>query len=235
MRRAGGTSSLRRVVNLFAKAYPQGMMSSPAHVSPFAVVVGNDFSEASGFAFDQAARVARRIPGSEIHVVHVIEGSSTDEETKRVSDLLLTYLQDKVTAIGGLEDQAVGLHVRCGRPAREIAQIAKDVSADLIVVGIRKGPHLKQLLVGPVTERLLAASPCPVLAAGPMPTPRDDAHEPSIDPPCPDCLQSRRETAGREWWCSRHAGHHAAAHSYSFQRALPLRTHDSAVLPTGVD
>jgi nucleotide-binding universal stress UspA family protein len=209
--------------------------SSPATTLAFTIVVGNEFGVASGYAFDQAARVARRIPGSDIHVVHVIEGVSSAEATQRLANQLRQYLEEKVKALGGLEQQAVGLHVRWGKPAREIAQLAKDVAADLIVVGASKAPHLKQMFVGSVTERLLTAAPCPVLVAGPMPVAADDAHEPAILPPCPECLKARRDSAGGEWWCVRHTEHHARAHAYSFRRALPLRTHDSAITPTGVD
>ena len=210
--------------------------SSPNHTeTSLTLVVGNDFTMASGYAFDQAARVARRVPGSDIHVVHVIDHDSTEEEARRVANLLLGYLEDKVKALGGLERQAVGLHVRCCKPAREIAQLARDVGDDLIVVGREKGPHLKQLFVGSVTERLLAAAPCPVFVAGPLPEESDAIHEPAIEPACPDCLEARMTSGGKQWWCDRHAQHHAHAHSYSFHLDVPMRTHDSAVLPTGID
>jgi nucleotide-binding universal stress UspA family protein len=214
------------------------MSSNYAGASTFTIVVGHDFSEdsaASEYAFEQAARVARRIPGSHLHVLHVIDGESSAERTKQLADQLRGYIDETAKAIGGLESQVIGVHVRRGRPAREIAQLAKDVGADLIVVGARKGPHLKQLLVGSVAERLLAAAPCPVFVAGPMPAASDDAHEPVIEPPCSACVDARFKSSGREWWCPRHAEHHAQAHSYSFQRELPLRAHDNAVTPTGVD
>jgi hypothetical protein len=167
--------------------------------------------------------------------VHAVEVGASAEHTKQLASDLRYYLEEKVKALGGLERQAVGIHVRCGKPARELAQLAKDVGADLLVVGARKGPHLKQLILGSVAERLLLAAPCPVFVAGPMPAARDDAHEPAIEPACPECLATRQKTAGREWWCARHAQHHAQAHAYSYLRELPLRTHDSAVIPTGVD
>lgn len=202
---------------------------------PFTLVVGSDFSEASGFAFHQGARIAGRIPGSELHVVHVIEGEASGEQTKQHADRLHAELEERVRALCGHERQVVGVHVRCGRPARELAQFGKEVGADLLVVGARKGPHRKQLVLGAVAERLLLAAPCPVLVAGPIPEADFNAHDPAIESPCPACVQARRASAGREWWCPRHSQHHAAAHSYSYQRELLLRTHDSAVLPTGVD
>jgi nucleotide-binding universal stress UspA family protein len=201
----------------------------------FTLVIGNDFSEASGFAFDQAALVGRRIPESDLHVVHVIEGDVSAERMQQLASQLRLYIEEKVAVLGGLERQAVGIHVRCGQPARELAQLAKDVGADLLVVGARKRPHLKQLVLGSVAERLLLAAPCPVFVAGPMPASQDNAHEPAIEPTCVECFQARRESAGRRWWCARHAEHYARAHSYSFQRELPLRTHDSLVSSTGVD
>lgn len=214
------------------------MSSNVTGASTFTVVVGHDFSEdspASGYAFEQAARVARRVRGSQLHVLHVIDGDSTAEGAKQLAERLRIYIEETAKAIGGLERQVIGVHVRRGRPARELAQLARDVGADLIVVGTRKGAHLKQLFVGSVAERLLAAAPCPVFVAGPMPAGGDDAHEPVIEPACSACVDSRFKSSGREWWCARHAEHHAQAHSYSFQRELPLRTHDNAVTPTGVD
>jgi nucleotide-binding universal stress UspA family protein len=210
-------------------------MSSQAKPPRFTLVVANDFSVASGYAFDQAARVARKIPGSDLHVVHVVEGETSDAQTKQLANQLRLYLEEKVKALGGLEGQAVGLHVRAGHAAREVAQLAKDVGADLIVVGAHKGPHLKSLVVGSTAERLLLAAPCPVFVAGPMPAAADTAHDPAIEPPCPDCLAARNKSGGSEWWCARHAKHHAQAHSYSFVRELPFRTTDAAVNPTGVD
>jgi nucleotide-binding universal stress UspA family protein len=209
------------------------MTKKPTHAPAFTIVVANDFSDASGYAFDQAARVARRIPGSDLHVVHVAEGEASEGSTKQLANQLRLYLEEKVKALGGLEDQAVGLHVRRGRPAREIAQLAKDVGADLIVVGTHKGPHLKQLVLGSVAERLLLAAPCPVFVAGPMP--KEVAVEPAIEPACPDCEEARRTSRGREFWCARHAKHHVQAHSYSFRRELPLRAVDGAVSVTGSD
>ena len=213
-------------------------MATLPTASTFTLVVGNDFSDdsaASSYAFEQAARVAQRVPGSQLHVVHAAEGTPSAERTKQIAVQLRDYVDEMCKALGGLDHQAIGVHVRCGRPARELAQFAKDVGAALIVVGTRKGPHLKQLLVGSVVDRLLAAAPCPVFVAGPTPAASDDAHEPAIEPPCAACTDLRLTTRGREWWCARHAEHHARAHSFSFQRELPLRSHDNAVTPTGVD
>jgi nucleotide-binding universal stress UspA family protein len=61
-------------------------------------------------------------------------------------------------------------------PARMIADAARDVGADVIVVGTRGHGPLAGLLVGSVTQRLLHVAPCPVLA---VPT---GAHAPEHEP-----------------------------------------------------
>jgi nucleotide-binding universal stress UspA family protein len=47
---------------------------------------------------------------------------------------------------------------------RLIAEVARDVGADLIVVGTRGRSPIAELFLGSVTQRLLHVAPCPVLA-----------------------------------------------------------------------
>jgi nucleotide-binding universal stress UspA family protein len=55
------------------------------------------------------------------------------------------------------------VHVTVGEsPAKTIADSAKEVGSDVIVVGTRGHTHLGGLLLGSITTRLLHISPCPV-------------------------------------------------------------------------
>jgi len=57
------------------------------------------------------------------------------------------------------------IHVGDGEsPAQTIAQAAKELHADVIVVGTRGRTALAGLLLGGTTNRLLHIAPCPVLA-----------------------------------------------------------------------
>jgi nucleotide-binding universal stress UspA family protein len=198
-----------------------------------AIVVGLAFTDADGVAFDQAVRIARRVPRSELHVVHVFGEEPSKARSRELVDHLRLYVNEKAAAAGGFKAMTVGIHLRTGKPVREIVQLATDLSADLIVIGSHKSPHMKSWIVGSTAERLLAAAPCPVLVAPPR-LKAVAPHEPAIEAPCPDCLRVRATSRGAEWWCERHAHHAKQAHTFSYQRELPFASHDSEVIPTGI-
>ncbi len=201
----------------------------------FSILVASDLSEASGYAFTQAARLAQRIPGAAIHFVHVANGNPSEPRIRELGGQLRTYVSEKAASLGGLKGLAVGVHVRHGDPVREIVQLAAELEAALIVLGSRRHPHLKSLVVGTIAEKLLPHAPCPVILAGPKPV-EPLLHNPTIEPTCTDCVKARERSGGREWWCARHTSHGASAggHVYSYQRELPFAEHDSEVVPTGI-
>ena len=204
---------------------------------PFALVVGLDLTdtETSGYALDQAARITARIPRSEMHVLHVVPLDATPEVAREAVGLLQMYVTEKAACLEELAQQCVGVHVRRGDAAQEIARLAAEVGADMIVVGAHKAPHLKNLFIGSTGERLMGTAKCPVLVAGPAPQPQP-SHVIVIDAPCPDCIEARAASRGSKWWCARHSeSHHLRRHHvYSYQSELPFAEHDSEVSPTGV-
>lgn len=203
----------------------------------FVLVVGLDVTdtESSGYALDQAASTAMRIGGSQMHLLHVLPAGSTSDTIRETAASLERYVSAKAKQLGGLARHSIGIHVRSGEAGREIAQLASDVDADLIVVGTHRRPNIKQLLLGSTAEHVMATASCPVFVAGPRPTPKP-SHVIVIEPPCPDCVRKRQETRGASWWCARHSEHHHLhrRHLYSYQSELPFADHDSEVSPTGV-
>jgi nucleotide-binding universal stress UspA family protein len=65
---------------------------------------------------------------------------------------------------GGLDATFVVRTCKAGHAARTIAEVAKEVEADLIVVGTHGYGRVAGLLVGSVTQGLLHEGACPVLA-----------------------------------------------------------------------
>ena len=198
------------------------------------MVVGLDFTDADGPAFDQAAQIARRVPHTELHLVHVFHTELSAERSRELVGHLRLYVNEKAAIANGLPGITVGIHLRAGKPAREIVQLATEVHADIIVVGSHRGPHLKHSIVGSTAEKLVAGASCPVFVASPMPK-VPEKHEPAIEPACPQCVQARKASGGATWWCPRHSHIANGAHTYSYQRELPFASHDSAIFPTGID
>lgn len=199
--------------------------------NPFVLTLGLDLSDtaSSGFAFDQAAQIASRIAGSQLHAVYILPEDASAEVKREAVGLLKLYVSEKWAALGRQSDQVFGVHVRCGDPAREVAQLASDVGADMIVVGSHKVPHLKTVFMGSTAERVMATATCPVFVAGPRPRPTP-SHVIVIEPACSECLVRRADTGGREWWCERHSESHLRHHHvYSYQSGLPFGGQDMSV------
>jgi nucleotide-binding universal stress UspA family protein len=202
---------------------------------PFVLVVGIDLMDtlSSGYALNQAARMAMRIPGSEMHLLYVIPSGRGHVDVHETSSQLKRYIMAKTTELGGLARHSVGVHVREGDVAHAIAQLATDVGADAIIVGTHKAARLKDMFVGSTASRVMTTATCPVLVAGPRPIPVAP-HVIVIEGPCPDCVQARSASAGRTWWCARHSENHHlhGRHHYSYRSELPFAEHDASVVPS---
>lgn len=121
---------------------------------------------------DHALRYARdlaRAYGAELVVVHGEEMSGARSSigyTRRVDEEDLEAKIKRQVAEVAESGTAVSVKVIGGHahPAALIAEVAEDVGADLVVVGMRGHTPLAGLMLGSVTDRLLHISRCPVLA-----------------------------------------------------------------------
>jgi nucleotide-binding universal stress UspA family protein len=186
---------------------------------PRVVVAGVDFSEISSNALKEASLLVEGSKSSELHVVYVLpaalpppalgaaDGSglllvgTMEEATKALDTVLAPYRQGDARLIG---------HIRVGRPDQEIAQVASDVGADLIVVGTAGKHGVERLMLGSVAESLVRHAPCAVLVHRPRTVPAWEL----IEPPCRDCLAVRQVTGRATLWCERHSERHPRAHTY---------------------
>jgi nucleotide-binding universal stress UspA family protein len=199
---------------------------------PFSIVVGLTFTDGGNYAFDQAALIARAIPGSEIHLVHVFQEGISLAQADDLKQHLKLFANDKAASLDGLEKRRIGIHLRVGEPARALLDFAEESGANLIVLGSEKH-GIKAWFASPTAEKLMAAAACPVVVAGPRP-PHPAPSEPAIEPTCADCVKTRRATGGEHWWCARHSEHARSMHTFSYQRELPFATKDSQLGPTGI-
>lgn len=105
---------------------------------------------------------------------------------------------------------AVTVHVRYGKPHEEILQVATDVDADLLVIGSHEKSGLRHH-IDSVSRALLEHAHLPLLVVRPKATDltRQSAQ---IEPPCPACVQTRKQTQGERWWCKTHGREHVHVH-----------------------
>lgn len=203
-------------------------MSSP---HPFTIVVGIDFSTLSDRALDHALEIASLREGSEVHVLYAEPDLWTGgvlaalppapaKDAQAIVEKVRERAADRVNAMPEQLDRRrvrrVVAHFRRGSAAENIAQLAADLDADLVVVGSHGHRGLERLFLGSVAERASRLSRCPVWIV----RPKDHAtagRVPEIEPPCPECVKAREASGGKEMWCARHAEHHyLRPHLYSY-------------------
>lgn len=217
----------------------------PHPQKPYVIVVGVDYSDTGELAFKKALELAVQHSLSEVHVLNVMPlnlpllapeleitkkpaTAAIDEAAQRIA----AHAEQRVaefrasrandSALAGLR---VVPHLRTDSPAFEVAQLAADLEADLVVVGTHGRRALARMLVGSVAELTVRLAPCPVLVVRPKARP---APIPAIEPPCPRCLETRAATDGKEFWCEQHRERHGQRHTYhqgdraSAETNLPL-------------
>lgn len=208
------------------------MEASSVDDKPYIIVVGVDFSEASELALQRAFELAAERPRAELHLINVVQtygpqvAYEMPMDASALSVLTIaeararfqTYADQAVAGFfakhPGKDSPRVFTHVRFDSVADEVAQLAADLEADLVVVGTHGRRGLSRMLLGSSAEATVRLAPCPVLVVRPKAVPDSP---PRIEPPCPQCVEARRATGGTEMWCEHHRERHGQRHTY-FQR-----------------
>jgi len=140
-----------------------------------AILVATDFSECAGAAFRVAKSLAQRFE-TKIVLLHVIQQrilARVAEHLKVEPDSLVPQFREEAQqhldeflekcCADGLEVTSM---VTVGIPFQEIAVIARDLAADLIVMGgygrSGRGP-IEEVFFGSTAEKVVRLLPCPVL------------------------------------------------------------------------
>lgn len=195
---------------------------------PYRIVVGVDYSETGRLALDQALDIASGWPSAEVHLVHVANpvvpaGNpeyvpvaaypmfNAEAAAKELQDDAAKRLSDYSTRHPNWSAPGrIVCHLRLAAPAEEVAQLAADVEADLVVVGSHGRRGIERLVLGSVAEGVVRLAPCPVLVA----RPKRIVEVPRIEPPCPECLKARQAVDGATFRCAQHSERHGQRHTY---------------------
>jgi len=140
------------------------------------ILYPTDFSEPSARAFENALVLAAWYQAP-LTVLHVLPAPV-------VAASALPYMYDPMALGGSLREavqadlsalvepaKRVGLHavaeLRDGNPATETVSVAREIHADLIVMGTHGRTGFQRWVLGSVAETVLRRAPCPVLTVPP--------------------------------------------------------------------
>jgi nucleotide-binding universal stress UspA family protein len=146
-------------------------------IVPTKILVATDGSTDANLAIRAAVDLSKRTE-ADLHLVYVqrksqvlalarpglaypsLEAISHPDTCEREAERLLDEQLGMIRDAGGNVAEA---HLRDGRPADEIATLAQELDADLVVLGSRGAGPVKRLTTGSVSEGVVSLAPCPVL------------------------------------------------------------------------
>jgi nucleotide-binding universal stress UspA family protein len=144
------------------------------------IVLALDGSPESDYALPVAEEIARAL-GAAVTIVHVREmmlapvvgGVPRRIDEGQVESAVRADLESLIA--GGIDAELrIVASTYSGGPAHEIADVAKELDAGLIIAGARGHGIIKGLLVGSVAHRLPYIATCPVLTV-PLPSDAEGA------------------------------------------------------------
>ena len=134
------------------------------------ILVPVDFSAPSVKALKYAAAFAERF-GAKLTLIHVVEPMAMPDfavvsPLVSENDKLVKLSENKLRALPARFDINPAMIektlVRSGKPFNEIAQAARSLKVDLIIIGTHGNTGIKHLWLGSTTERVVRHAQCPV-------------------------------------------------------------------------
>ena len=133
-----------------------------------AIVVATDFSERSDRAIRRAKLLARE-HDAKLHLVHVVDDDQTQSLVLAERNASTELLEKLTLSLQEIDSVKCDFHVVLGKPFFGINQAARDLQADLVVIGPHRRQLLRDILVGTSAERTIRTADRPVLMANGFP------------------------------------------------------------------
>jgi nucleotide-binding universal stress UspA family protein len=132
------------------------------------ILHANDGSDHAFHALSLALQMAKQ-NHADLHMVSVEEISYLPETIEEVREETGTAARklhsvvNRAREMAGDEGVKLHTHVLAGHPVRDIVDLARDLKADLLVVGGSGHSALYDRLIGSRADRIVHLAPCPVL------------------------------------------------------------------------
>jgi nucleotide-binding universal stress UspA family protein len=132
------------------------------------IVIANDGSDHAFRALDLALTLAKE-SNADLHMISVEEIPylpGTIEEIREETGAAGKRFHSVINRARSMaEERQVSLktNVVAGHPVRDIIDLARNLKADLLVVGARGHSALYERMIGSRADRIVHLAPCPVL------------------------------------------------------------------------
>lgn len=137
------------------------------------ILVASDLSERSDHAVTRAGALARE-SGARLVLLSVVDEELPETLRAATAETMRAQLTDQATRLGAKGD----VRIEIGDASQDIHRVAREIDADLIVLGLHRLRPLMDLFTGTTMERLVRASERPVLlAASRKPSGSDGGYE----------------------------------------------------------
>ena len=127
------------------------------------ILAATDFSTRSNRALRQAGLLAQFRKDSQLHLVHVVDDDQPDSLIRIESREAERILGEQAAAMPELQGTKSRAMVVTGDPFDGILRAAKDVNAELIVMGSHRKQLLLDIFTGTTIERVARKGTFPVL------------------------------------------------------------------------
>jgi nucleotide-binding universal stress UspA family protein len=152
---------------------------------PVQIVVGFDFTKSATIALRRSLSLAARAPFHVLHIVCAIDphnavpavphrGRVTYEYAELVQHELTSLIARELREAKIVQPIQFYVHARIGRPASEILQLAREVGAELVIVGTKELGGIERALLGSVAGEVVRDAWCTVEVARPLMYPHVD-------------------------------------------------------------
>lgn len=128
------------------------------------ILFATDLSVRGDRALDRAMMLAVDHK-SKLHILHVIEKDPHRLESRTKSEIekAVGRLESEIENEFGSSDITPKCHVVDGDPVSEIVNVAQDLNADLIIMGLSKEFTVETLFKGTTADKVIASSDFPIL------------------------------------------------------------------------
>jgi nucleotide-binding universal stress UspA family protein len=125
-------------------------------------LVASDLSPRGDRALVRAFRIAQR-GGGRVDILHVVE----DDYPRRLVDTLAHEVYSELRTQVAAMPESKGVHwtirVERGHDHERIAEVATSIQADMLILGGRREPKIRDLFLASTAQRVVRQSPIPVL------------------------------------------------------------------------